>query len=53
MKNAKTTIFGAIAALGSFFATSTTGALQVVGQVISGLATFLLGAAAQDAPKKN
>lgn len=50
-KNPKTTIFGLLAAIGSFFATSTTGRAQVIGQTVAGIATFLLGAAASDAKK--
>jgi len=49
MKNTKTTIFGLLAAIGGYFATSTTGTLQVIGQTVSGICTFLLGAAAKDA----
>ena len=49
MKNPKTTIFGLLAALGGYFAVSGTGKLQVIGQAVAGIATFLLGGASQDA----
>lgn len=52
MKNPKTTIFGLLAAMGGFLATSTTGTLQIVGQLVGGVFTFLLGGAAQDANNK-
>ena len=48
MKSPKTTIFGLLAAVGGYFATTGTGTLQIVGQVVTGLATFLLGSSAQD-----
>jgi hypothetical protein len=48
MKNPKTTLFGLLAAIGGYFATSTTGTLQTVGQIIGSVFTFLTGAAAQD-----
>jgi hypothetical protein len=48
MKNPKTTIFGLLAAVGGYLATSTTGTLQVVGQLVGSFFTFLTGAAAQD-----
>jgi hypothetical protein len=48
MKNPKTTIFGLLAAMGTFLAANTTGKLQAVGQVVGSLFTFLTGAAAQD-----
>jgi hypothetical protein len=51
MKNPKTTIFGLLAAIGSYFATSGSGKVQVIGQTVAGLATFFLGAAATDAKK--
>jgi len=49
MKNLKTTIFGLLAAIGGYFATSGTGTLQVIGQTVAGISTFLLGASAKDA----
>jgi hypothetical protein len=48
MKHPRTTIFGLLAAIGSYFATSTTGKAQLIGQAVSGIATFLLGASATD-----
>ena len=48
MRNPKTTIFGLLAAIGGYFATSTTGTLQTVGQIVGSIFTFLTGAAAQD-----
>jgi len=48
MKNPKTTIFGLLAAIGAYLATATTGTIQIVGQVIGSVFTFLTGAAAQD-----
>lgn len=51
MKNIKTTLFGAIGAIAGYFATSTTGTLQIIGQTISALSTLLLGYHAAD--KKN
>jgi len=50
-KNPKTTIFGLIAAVASYFATSGTGKAQIIGQAVAGVATFLLGAVASDAKK--
>lgn len=49
MKNPKTTIFGLLAAVGGYLATSTTGTLQVIGTIGSSIFTFLLGGASQDA----
>jgi len=49
MKNPKTTIFGLLAAIGGYFAASSTGKIQVIGQAVAGIATFLLGGASQDA----
>jgi type 1 fimbria pilin len=49
MKNPKTTIFGLLAAIGGYFAASGTGKIQVIGQAVSGICTFLLGGASQDA----
>jgi hypothetical protein len=49
MKNAKTTIFGLLSAIGGYFAMNSTGKLQIVGQAVAGISTFFLGAAAKDA----
>jgi len=49
MKNAKTTIFGLLAAIGGYFAQSGTGKLQTAGQLVATISTFLLGASASDA----
>jgi hypothetical protein len=49
MRNIKTTIFGLLAAIGGFFATSGTGTVQIIGQTVAGISTFLLGATAKDA----
>jgi len=49
MTNAKTTIFGLLSAIGGYFAMNSTGKLQVIGQAIAGISTFLLGASAKDA----
>jgi hypothetical protein len=49
MNNFKTTFFGLLAAIGGYFATSGTGTLQLIGQTIAGISTFLLGASAKDA----
>lgn len=46
MKSWKTTLFGALAAVGTFL--STQPGLEIVGQVVTGLATFCLGAFARD-----
>jgi hypothetical protein len=46
MKSWKTTLFGALAAVGVFL--STQPGLELAGQIVSGLATFLLGAFARD-----
>jgi uncharacterized membrane protein len=48
MKNPKTTIFGLLAAIGTFLGTNTTGTLQSIGQIAASVFTFLTGAAAQD-----
>ena len=48
MKNPKTTIFGLLAAIGAYLSTATTGTIQIVGQVLGSVFTFLTGAAAQD-----
>ena len=50
-KNPKTTIFGLIAAVARYFATSGSGKAQIIGQAVAGVATFLLGAVASDAKK--
>jgi hypothetical protein len=52
MRNAKTTIFGLISAIAGYFAMNGTGKLQIIGQAISGISTFLLGASAKDADNK-
>lgn len=49
MSNWKTTLFGAIAALGVFFSAQTNAVLHVVGLVLSAVGSFGAGAAAQDA----
>jgi len=49
MKSWKTTLFGAIAALGVFFTAQTNAVLHVIGLVLSAVGTFGAGAAAQDA----
>lgn len=48
MRNPKTTLFGLLAAIGGYLATSTTGKLQMVGQILMGAGSFLTGAVAQD-----
>lgn len=48
MKNPKTTIFGLLAAIGGYFAAAGTGTIQIIGQAVAGICTFLLGGAAQD-----
>jgi len=48
MKNPKTTLFGLLAAISGYFATSGTGTLQVIAQAITGIATFLMGHSAAD-----
>jgi uncharacterized membrane protein len=53
MKNAKTTIFGTLAAIGGYLSTSTTGTTQIIGQLFAGLFTFLMGASAKDATTQN
>lgn len=53
MKNRKTTIFGLLAAIGGYFASAGTGKLQIIGQAVAGLSTFLLGNAAADSKKDN
>ena len=49
MKNAKTTIFGLLSAIAGYFAMNGTGKIQVIGQAVAGIATFLMGASAKDA----
>jgi hypothetical protein len=44
----KTTLGGALAALGSYLVNSQTGWLQVVGQIAQAVGLFFLGASAQD-----
>jgi hypothetical protein len=51
MKNPKTTIFGLLSAIATYFATSGTGKLQVIAQAVAGVSTFLLGAVASDSKK--
>jgi len=48
MKNPKTTIFGLLAAIGTFLASNTTGTIQIVGSVVASIGAFLTGASAQD-----
>lgn len=48
MKSWKTTLAGALGALGIYFATNSTGTLKVVGEILSGAGTFLLGMWARD-----
>jgi hypothetical protein len=52
MKNGKTTIFGALAAACGFLGTQT-GILGIIGQIGTGLFTFLMGASAKDATTQN
>ena len=47
MKNYKTTICGIVAAIGTYLQTQS-GTLQVVGQILSAVSLFLLGASAKD-----
>jgi hypothetical protein len=49
MKNAKTTIFGLLSAIAGYFAMNGTGKVQVIGQAVAGISTFLMGASAKDA----
>ena len=51
MANAKTTIFGALAAICGYLQTQA-GTIGVVGQLGAGLFTFLMGASAKDASNK-
>ena len=44
----KTTICGVIAAIGTYLSTSQTGWLQILGQVLAGVGTLLLGYSAKD-----
>jgi hypothetical protein len=53
MKNPKTTIFGLLAAISGYFATASTGKVQIIAQTIAGLSTFLLGGVAADSKKDN
>lgn len=48
MKNPKTTIFGLLAAIGTFLASNTTGTIQVIGSIVASVGAFLTGASAQD-----
>ena len=52
MKNWKTTLGGALAALGTFFANSEEGVLSLLGQAFQVVGLFLVGYTAQDAVKK-
>lgn len=47
-KSWKTTLGGVLAAVGGYLTNSTTGWLNVVGQVVSGIGLLLLGGAAKD-----
>jgi hypothetical protein len=49
MNNLKTTIFGAVAALGLFFTAQSNPVLHLIGVCLSAVGAFLTGAAAQDA----
>ena len=51
MKNWKTTLGGALAALGVYFTNSQTGMLAVVGQLLQAVGVFFVGFSAQDAIK--
>jgi hypothetical protein len=51
MKNPKTTIFGLLSAIATYFATSGSGKVQVIAQAVAGVSTFLLGAVASDSKK--
>jgi hypothetical protein len=48
MKSWKTTVFGAIGALGTFLITQDFAAAEIIGQILMGLSTFLLGLSARD-----
>ena len=48
MKNYKTTICGIMAAIGTYLSTSQTGWLQILGQLMAGAGTLLLGYQAAD-----
>jgi hypothetical protein len=49
--NIKTTIFGALAALGVFFTANSNPVLHIVGLILSAAGSFGTGAAAADAAK--
>lgn len=53
MKNWKTTVGGALAALGVYFVNSQTGVLNLVGQILQAVGVFFVGLSAQDAPSSN
>lgn len=48
MKSWKTTLAGVIGAIGTFLLTQQDHTLQVIGQVLAGVGTFLLGLFARD-----
>ena len=50
MKNWKTTVGGILAAFGSVLTNSQSGVLHLVGQILTAVGIFLVGATAQDAP---
>jgi len=52
MLNWKTTVFGAIAALGVYLTAQTNPILHVVGLVLSAIGSFGTGVAASDAKKQ-
>jgi len=51
MKNWKTTVGGALAALGIYFVNSQTGVLNLVGQIMQAVGVFFMGYSAVDAPQ--
>jgi hypothetical protein len=51
MKNWKTTLGGALAALGTFLVNSETGYLNMAGQFVQVIGLFLVGYSAQDVKK--
>ena len=48
MKSWKTTAGGAIAALGAFFSAQSDHTLQIVGQALTAIGTFIVGLMARD-----
>jgi hypothetical protein len=50
MKNWKTTLGGALAALGIYLVNSQVGILNLVGQIMQAVGVFFVGYAAVDAP---